>query len=205
MPDLIITNIGTLVSGDWEHPVLDCDTVAIRGGLIDAVGGAELLSRYPDAQVLDAMGVTVAPGLIDSHCHPCVGDYTFRQKAADFLESEVHGGVTTMISAGEPHFPGRPKDAAGAKAQAIFLSKCFREPVAAGREDSRRRADSGAGTRGSGLRRDGARGGVARRGDRGSARSNPRPTRPPSSRSPRGTASGSRCTRAAPRSPAARR
>ena len=126
MPDLIITNIGTLVSGDWENPVLDCDTVAIRGGLIDAVGGAELLSRYPDAQVLDAMGVTVAPGLIDSHCHPCVGDYTFRQKTADFLESEVHGGVTTMISAGEPHFPGRPKDAAGAKAQAIFLSKCFR-------------------------------------------------------------------------------
>ena len=59
MPDLIITNIGTLVSGDWEHPVLDCDTVAIRGGLIDAVGGAELLSRYPDAQVLDAMGVIV--------------------------------------------------------------------------------------------------------------------------------------------------
>ena len=55
-----------------------------------------------------------------------MGDYTFRQKAADFLESEVHGGVTTMISAGEPHFPGRPKDAAGAKAQAIFLSKCFR-------------------------------------------------------------------------------
>lgn len=126
MADLVIHNIGTLASGDWEKPILGHSAVAVSGGKIAALGGDELLARYPGAKVIDAMGVTVAPGLIDSHCHPCAGDYTFRQKTADFLDSEVHGGVTTIISAGEPHFPGRPKDPAGAKAQAIFLAKSFR-------------------------------------------------------------------------------
>jgi enamidase len=126
MSDLVITNIGTLVSGSWKQPLLPYSAVAVSGGKIAELGDESLVSRYPGARVIDAMGVTVAPGLIDSHCHPCAGDYTFRQKASDYLESEVHGGVTTMISAGEPHFPGRPRDVAGAKAQAIFLSKSFR-------------------------------------------------------------------------------
>lgn len=126
MTDLIIRNIGALASGDWRKPLLDESAVAVSGGKIAALGGDELLGRYPGARVIDAMGVTVAPGLIDSHCHLCAGDYTFRQKSVDFLESEIHGGVTTIISAGEPHFPGRPKDPAGVKAQAIFLSKSFR-------------------------------------------------------------------------------
>lgn len=133
MQELVITNIGKLVSGDIKQPLLDADTIYIRAGLFEAIGGRELLDEHPNAHVLDADGVTVAPGLIDSHCHPCAGDYTFRQKAADFLESEIHGGCTTIISAGEPHFPGRPNDPAGAKAQAIFLSKSFknRSPLGA--------------------------------------------------------------------------
>jgi enamidase len=53
------------------------------------------------------------------------GDYTPRQKQLDFLESEVHGGVTTIISAGEVHLPGRPKDPAGTKALAILAAKAF--------------------------------------------------------------------------------
>lgn len=123
---MVLYNIGVLVSGDWGNPILPHDTVVVRDGRIAALGGRELLESYPGFPALDIMGITVAPGLIDSHCHPCAGDYTYRQKTADFLDSEVHGGVTTMISAGEPHFPGRPKDAAGVKAQAIFLSKSFR-------------------------------------------------------------------------------
>lgn len=122
----IITEIGKLVSGDIKQPILDADTIYMENGLFAEIGGKEILEKHPDIPVLDAKGVTVAPGLIDSHCHPCAGDYTFRQKAADFLESEVHGGCTTIISAGEPHFPGRPTDPAGAKAQAVFLSKTFR-------------------------------------------------------------------------------
>ena len=126
MKELVITNIGTIVTGKLTDPITEHDTIAIRGGVIAEIGGPGLLEKYSGAEVIDAKGVTVAPGLIDSHCHPCVGDYTFRQKTDALIESEVHGGVTTIISAGEPHFPGRPKDAAGVKAQAIFLSKCFR-------------------------------------------------------------------------------
>jgi enamidase len=43
----------------------------------------------------------------------------------DFIESSLHGGVTTMISAGEVHLPGRPKDVAGTKALAILAAKSF--------------------------------------------------------------------------------
>lgn len=126
MKELVITNIGTIVTGKLTDPVTDSNTIVVKDGVIAEIGGPDLLGKYPTAEVVDAMGVTVAPGLIDSHCHPCVGDYTFRQKTDALIESEVHGGVTTIISAGEPHFPGRPKDPAGVKAQAIFLSKCFR-------------------------------------------------------------------------------
>jgi enamidase len=47
-----------------------------------------------------------------------IGDFTPRQKTLDYIDSSLHGGVTTMISAGEAHFPGRPKDPAGVKALA---------------------------------------------------------------------------------------
>jgi len=39
--------------------------------------------------------------LIDSHCHVVLGDYTPRQKTVDFLDSYVHGGITSVVSAGE--------------------------------------------------------------------------------------------------------
>ena len=76
--------------------------------------------------VVDCVGTTVIPGLIDSHCHVVLGDYTPRQKTVDFLDSYVHGGITSVVSAGEGvHAPGRPHDAAAAKALAIAAAKCF--------------------------------------------------------------------------------
>jgi enamidase len=42
-----------------------------------------------------------------------------------YLESYVHGGVTTAISASEVHVPGRPRDAEGVKALAVAARKCF--------------------------------------------------------------------------------
>src|SRR5437868_10447280 len=38
----------------------------------------------------------------------------------------MHGGVTTMISAGEVHTPSRPKDVVGLKAMAIFAQRAFK-------------------------------------------------------------------------------
>ena len=79
----------------------------------------------PDCAVMDCDQMTVTPGLIDSHCHVVLGDYAPRQNQIGFLESEVHGGITTFISAGEVHLAGRPKDPAGTKALAILAAKSF--------------------------------------------------------------------------------
>ena len=65
------------------------------------------------------------PGLIDSHVHPVFGDWTPRQSQLGWIDSFLHGGVTTMISAGEVHLPGRPKDVVGVKALAITAQRAF--------------------------------------------------------------------------------
>jgi len=118
----LIKNIGTIVSGDIARPLLDGDSVVVADGAIAAVGrGVDV-----DADtVIDARGSTVIPGLIDSHCHPVFGDFTPRQRTIDFIESGLNGGLTTMISAGEVHLPGRPKDITGLKALAVVAAKAY--------------------------------------------------------------------------------
>ena len=132
MGKVIIKNIGALVSGDISNPILSADTLLIDGGLIQSIGKEEGLDARGVVQVIDVQGMTVAPGLIDSHCHPVLGDFTPRQKMLDFIESSLHGGVTTLISAGEVHLPGRPKDVAGTKALAILAAKSFASARPAG-------------------------------------------------------------------------
>ncbi|MBA4392920.1 MAG: Enamidase, partial [Desulfobacca sp.] len=125
MNTVYIKNIGLLLSGEAANPILKSDTVLIENGLIQKVGMAGDLPLPREAVVIDANGSAVTPGLIDSHCHSVFGDFTPRQLTINFLESALHGGVTTAISAGEVHLPGRPKDPAGVKALAILASKCF--------------------------------------------------------------------------------
>ena len=130
MSKVIITNIGTIVSGDIHNPILDGTTIVIEDQYITAIGGDNWIEQ--DALIIDAKQTTVVPGFFDSHVHTTIGDYGHRQQAAGFLESELHGGVTTVISAGEAHMPGRPKDPAGAKAAAILASKSFYQAPPAG-------------------------------------------------------------------------
>jgi enamidase len=118
----LIRNIETLVSGDIRRPILDADSIRIENGRITAVGKG--LEDEADT-VIDAKGSTVIPGLIDSHCHPVFGDFTPRQRTVDFIDSGLNGGLTTMISAGEVHLPGRPKDIVGLKALAIVAAKAY--------------------------------------------------------------------------------
>jgi enamidase len=122
---LVIRNIGLLLSGDLSRPILDADTIVAIDGRIAAVGRAGDLDTEHATTVVDAKGVAVAPGLIDSHVHPVAGDWTPRQNQINWIDSYLHGGVTTMISAGEVHMPGRPKDAVGVKAMAIFTQRAF--------------------------------------------------------------------------------
>jgi len=122
---LVIRNIGLLLSGDLARPILDADTIAAEGGRITAVGKAKDVDQERAAVVVDAKGTTLAPGLIDSHVHPVCGDWTPRQNQLGWIDSYMHGGVTTMVSAGEVHTPGRPKDIVGLKAMAIFAQRTF--------------------------------------------------------------------------------
>ncbi len=123
--DMLIVNIGTLLSGALENPILDADGLLVRHGKIERVGrAAELRSDAPEV-VVDAQGNTVAPGLIDSHVHPVFGDWTPRQTQLSWIDSMMNGGVTSMISAGEVHLPGRPKDIVGLKALAITAQRAF--------------------------------------------------------------------------------
>ncbi len=120
-----IRNIGVIVSGDVEHPVLEGDTIIVDEGKIAAIGGADTAKGYQIDKTVDAGGATMIPGLIDSHVHLVLGDFTPRQNTLGYLEGELHGGVTTVISAGECHAPGRPRDPAGVKALAILAHKSF--------------------------------------------------------------------------------
>ena len=125
MSTVLLKNIGTIVSGDIENPVLPGDAILVAEGRIEKVGTLAEFGAITADKVIDCAGTTVTPGLIDSHCHVILGDYTSRQNQAGFLESELHGGVTTMISAGEVHLKGRPKDPAGTKALAILAAKSW--------------------------------------------------------------------------------
>lgn len=122
---VVIKNVGLMLSGDLDAPILDADTIVVNDGRIAAIG------RYKDCDtegansVIDCRGTTVTPGLIDSHVHPVAGDWTPRQNQLSWIESSLNGGVTTMISAGEVHYPGRPKDILGLKALAITSQRAF--------------------------------------------------------------------------------
>lgn len=120
---LAVTNIGAIVTGDLAAPIATGDTIVIREGRIEAIGAG--LDVGGIATKIDAAGATVLPGLLDNHVHPVVGDFTPRQNQMDWIDSNMHGGVTTMLSAGEPHTPGRPTDPAGVKALTILAAKSF--------------------------------------------------------------------------------
>jgi enamidase len=122
---LVIKNIGLMLSGDLARPILDADAVVAIDGRIRAIGRASDLDFSGAATTIDANGVALAPGLIDSHVHPVAGDWTPRQSQLGWIDSCLHGGVTTMISAGEVHTPGRPRDVVGVKAMAITAQRCF--------------------------------------------------------------------------------
>lgn len=120
-----IMNLATIVSGNWREPFVKGDSILTEDGTITQIGtlSADILKDCD--VVIDADGATAIPGFIDSHVHITFGDYTPRQKAVGYLESYLHGGTTTAITASEVHVPGRPTDVEGVKALAVAAKKCF--------------------------------------------------------------------------------
>ncbi len=122
---MVIRNVGLMLSGDLKRPILDADALVADKGRIVAFGKEKDLDTSHAQVTIDAKGCALAPGLIDSHVHPVFGDWTPRQSQLGWIDSFLNGGVTTMISAGEVHLPGRPKDVVGVKALAITAQRSF--------------------------------------------------------------------------------
>jgi len=120
-----IVNIATIVTGDWRKPFAKGDSILMDKGRIRKVGTLSAKEINACDVVVDANRTTACPGLIDSQVHITFGDYTPRQKTVGFIESYLHGGVTSCLSASEVHVPGRPSDPEGVKALAVAALKCF--------------------------------------------------------------------------------
>lgn len=108
MPNTLIINIGTCVSGDIANPLVQADSLYIEDGRIQAIGSGLSPADHPAEVVIDARGATVIPGLIDAHVHPVFGDFCPAQHGTAWIRQYLHCGVTSMVSAGELHLPGLP-------------------------------------------------------------------------------------------------
>ncbi len=106
-PTIRIDGIGTFFDGQIQQS----DTSSVRSllvanGRVAAINpGRADQSEEPDL-VIDMHGGGIMPGLIDGHVHPVIGDWTPVVNAIGWIGDYLQGGTTTMVSAGELHFPG---------------------------------------------------------------------------------------------------
>ena len=103
MSAIHIRNIGELFTGDISAPMSKAGAILIEDGRIAAFDPPPPAAND---QVLDARGAAVMPGLVDGHVHPVLGEWTPTQDAIGWIGNYLHGGTTTMVSAGELHVPG---------------------------------------------------------------------------------------------------
>jgi enamidase len=101
---VLIENVGAVVSGRAGAAPTRGTTLLIEDGLVAGLG---VDAADPDT-VIDAHGLTAIPGLVDGHVHPTFGEWTPAQDAIGWVGNYLHGGTTSMISAGELHVPGLP-------------------------------------------------------------------------------------------------
>ncbi|MGV9633063.1 amidohydrolase family protein [Nocardia rhamnosiphila] len=90
------------MQGDAALTPIRDTTLVVEDGVITAIGADH---PAPD-QVLSVGGLTVMPGLVDGHVHPTFGEWTPAQNSVGWIRNYLHGGTTSMVSAGELHIPG---------------------------------------------------------------------------------------------------
>ncbi len=126
MTTTAIVNIGKIVSGNCREGLIGADTIIVKDGIITQIGDSQDMKGGSVDHVVDVKGMVVAPGMIDAHTHPVIGDWHPRQNVLGWMESALHGGVTTIVSMGSGMLQGRPTDAAGVKSLAILGAKVGR-------------------------------------------------------------------------------
>lgn len=120
-------NAGDSHAGRLDGSALSGDAVVVEDQHISWIGSSGDISPGDHDSLIDLNGTCLVPGFIDSHVHTTFGDYTPRQNTVGFLDSYVHGGTTSCISASEVHVPGRPVEVVGVKALAIAAAHSYRD------------------------------------------------------------------------------
>jgi len=123
--EVVIKNVGTLVTGDFHNSILDADSIRVVDGMIEEIG--KNLSTDKGDHVIDVDGMVVCPGFIDPHVHNTVDDYAPMTQTVNWMECYLWYGITTILSEGEqgPGYPRFFDDPLGAKATAIFANRVF--------------------------------------------------------------------------------
>ena len=103
MTRTLITNIGEFFTGDIVAPTAKVSSLLVEGERIAALDPPADTHRD---LTIDAKGSAVLPGIVDGHIHPVFGEWTPTQDTIGWIGNYVHGGTTSMISAGELHVPG---------------------------------------------------------------------------------------------------
>lgn len=103
MPRTLIVNIAEFFTGELAAPVAKVSSLLIDGDKVSALNPpADTVADV----TIDAKGGAVLPGIVDGHIHPVFGEWTPTQNSIGWIGNYVHGGSTTMVSAGELHVPG---------------------------------------------------------------------------------------------------
>ena len=94
----------TVIDGSGAEPVPDA-TVVVRDGRIESVGPSAEVEAPADAEVLDAAGKYLVPGLINAHGHVGAtlgleGGHYSRDNVLRQLRLYASYGVTTVVSLG---------------------------------------------------------------------------------------------------------
>lgn len=104
---------GRLIDGNGG-PVIDDVTVLIKGAEIEAVGPKEEVQVPSEAILMDVTGLTVMPGMTDSHVHlywngePNLALHVWKEstamrsiKSVTWIQRSLQAGFTTLRSGGE--------------------------------------------------------------------------------------------------------
>ncbi len=85
---------GQLINGHGGNPIENA-IVVIEGSKIVVAGPAESITLPKDAEIIDATGHTILPGLVDTHFHS-------RDSVKPPIEYELQKGITSFRDPGHP-------------------------------------------------------------------------------------------------------